>query len=211
MAMLELDVGAAYGWAQRAPHCDATEGPLATASMERRLAGLLEPMTGHQASPGILALPVAHFPAVMPKYWAGLFYRESVADLLSTSNDLAPFLGVRRGSAQLVACAVTRLRPCAGEKLAPDTARSRQEPRQALKPAASSALSIVASARRSSYLWQAFATPLRSKTSPPFAPLEALTILGTSRKRRTSMALTCLPIISCTVRTCHSERCRLDR
>jgi len=94
MAMLELDVGAAYGWAQRAPHCDATEGPLATASMERRLAGLLEPITGHQASPGILALPVAHFPAVMPKYWAGLFYRESVADLLSTSNDLAPFLGV---------------------------------------------------------------------------------------------------------------------
>ena len=86
-----------------------------------------------------LATMLAHFRKVTRSYWPGLFHCYHLADVPRTNNDLEQCFGahryherratgrtgasptlVLRGMVRMAACAATRLRPFAGEELAPD-------------------------------------------------------------------------------------------
>ena len=86
-----------------------------------------------------LAAMLAHFHKVTRSYWSGLFHCYHLTELPRTNNDLEQFFGahryherratgrkgaspalVLRGTGRMAACAATRLRPFAGEELAPD-------------------------------------------------------------------------------------------
>ena len=148
-AALWPDVRMTSGWVQKAAHILHNEDQLGKATVKRRLQGLFEAMTRHQARAGSLTPAVGHFIKVSRSYWPGLFHCYSVPELPRTNNDLEQFFGayryherrttgrkgaspalVLRGSVQLVAYAATRLRPFTGEELAPDQTQTWQELRQ---------------------------------------------------------------------------------
>ena len=127
----------AFGWVHQAAQLLANEAGLTGAQVRRQLSGLLGAMSRWQAQAGSLASAVEHFATVTRSYWSGLFHCYDVSDLPRTNNDLEQFFGafryherratgrrvaapsvVVRGSARLVAAAVTRQRPFSATDLA---------------------------------------------------------------------------------------------
>ena len=127
----------AFGWVHQAAHLLANEAGLTGAQVRRQLSGLLGAMSRWQTHAGSLANAVEHFATVTRSYWSGLFHCYDVSDLPRTNNDLEQFFGafryherratgrrvaapsvVVRGSARLLAAAVTRQRPFSAADLA---------------------------------------------------------------------------------------------
>jgi hypothetical protein len=133
-------VRAAYDWVKRAADILANADALDGHSVKRRFRALLGALARFQnrSAPPLVTM-LAHFRKVTRSYWPGLFHCYQYADLPRTNNDLEQFFGahryherrttgrkgaspalVLRGTVRITACAATRLRPCAGEELAPD-------------------------------------------------------------------------------------------
>lgn len=130
-------VDVAFGWVQRAAQLLANESGLTGAQVRRQLSGLLGAMAHWQTQAGSLAKAVEHFATVTRSYWSGLFHCYDVPDLPRTNNELEQFFGafryherratgrkvaapslVVRGSARLLAAAITRQRPFSAADLA---------------------------------------------------------------------------------------------
>jgi hypothetical protein len=130
-------VEVAFGWVHQAAHLLANEAGLTGAQVRRQLSGLLGAMSRWQTHAGSLAKAVEHFATVTRSYWSGLFHCYDVPDLPRTNNDLEQFFGafryyerratgrkvaapslVVRGSARLLAAAITRQRPFSAADLA---------------------------------------------------------------------------------------------
>jgi hypothetical protein len=139
-ALLWPLVRVAYGWVKRAAQILANTADLDGKSVKRRFHALLGAMARHQhrSAPPLAAL-LAHFHKVTRSYWSGLFHWYQLSDVPRPNNDLEQFCGahryherratgrkgaspalVLRGTVRMAACAATRLRPFAGEELAPD-------------------------------------------------------------------------------------------
>jgi len=154
-AELWPEVAVAFGWVHQAAHVLANEAGLTGAQVRRQLAGLLGALARWQTHAGSLAKAVEHFPRVTRSYWPGLFHCYDVPDLPRTNNDLEQFFGafryherratgrkvaapslVVRGSARLLAAAVTRQRIFSATDLAAcarqawRALRARFDPRQ---------------------------------------------------------------------------------
>jgi hypothetical protein len=121
----------------QAAHVLANEAGLTGAQVRRQLSGLLGAMARWQTHAGPLAKAVEHFATVTRSYWSGLFHCYDVPDLPRTNNELEQFFGafryqerratgrkvaapslVVRGSARLLAAAITRQRPFSAPDLA---------------------------------------------------------------------------------------------
>jgi len=130
-------VEVAFGWVHQAADLLANEAGLTGAQVRRQLSGLLGAMAHWRAHAGSLANAVEHFATVTRSYWSGLFHCYDVPDLPRTNNDLEQFFGafryherratgrkvaapslVVRGSARLLAAAITRQRPFSAADLA---------------------------------------------------------------------------------------------
>lgn len=152
-ADLWSDIRTGYRWVQRAAAILSNDAQHHATTVKRRLGGLLGAMTHHQATAGMLAPAVAHFHKVTRSYWPGLFPCYSVPDLPRPNKALEQFFGahryherratgrkvaspalVRSGAVRLVAAAATRLHPCCGEALAPETIGAWKTLRQDLAP-----------------------------------------------------------------------------
>lgn len=122
-------VEVAFGWVHQAAHLLANEAGLTGAQVRRQFSGLLGAMSRWHTRAGSLATAVEHFATVTRSYWSGLFHCYDVADLPRTNNELEQFFGafryherratgrkvaapslVVRGSARLLASAITRQR-----------------------------------------------------------------------------------------------------
>jgi hypothetical protein len=148
-------IDVAFGWVHQAAHLLANAAGLPGARVRRQLSGLLGAMSRWQAQAGSLANALVHFATVTRSYWSGLFHCYDVSDLPRTNNDLEQFFGafryherratgrkvaapsvVVRGSARLLAAAVTRQRPFSAADLAAcdrqawQTLRARLDDRQ---------------------------------------------------------------------------------
>jgi hypothetical protein len=136
-AELWPEVNVAFGWVHQAAQLLANESDLTGTQVRRRLSGLLGAMVRWQTHAGSLATAVEHFATVTRSYWPGLFHCYDVPDLPRTNNDLEQFFGafryherratgrkvaapslVVRGSARLLAAAITRCRPYTAVDLA---------------------------------------------------------------------------------------------
>ena len=146
-------VRAAYHWVQRVAEILANAKELDGDGVKRHLRALLGAMAKHQhRSTPTLAAMLAHFQKVTRSYWPGLLHCYHIADLPRTNNALEQFFGahryherratgrkgaspalVLRGSVRLAACAATRLRPFAGEELAPENTQKWKALRQQLE------------------------------------------------------------------------------
>ncbi len=130
-------IDVAFGWVHHAAHLLANEAGLTGGQVRRQLSGLLGAMSRWQAQAGSLANAVEHCATVTRSYWSGLFHCYDVPDLPRTNNDLEQFFGafryherratgrkvaapslVVRGSARLLAAAITRQRPYSASDLA---------------------------------------------------------------------------------------------
>jgi hypothetical protein len=130
-------VEVAFGWVHQAAQLLANESGLTGTQVRRRLSGLLGAMARWQTQAGSLAPAVEHFATVTRSYWPGLFHCYDVPDLPRTNNELEQFFGgfryherratgrkvaapslVVRGSARLLAAAITRQRPFSATDLA---------------------------------------------------------------------------------------------
>jgi hypothetical protein len=146
-------VRAAYHWVQRVAEILANATERDGDGVKRHLRALLGAMAKHQhrSAPTLTAM-LAHFQKVTRSYWPGLWHCYHIADLPRTNNDLEQFFGayryherratgrkgaspalVLRGSVRMAACAATRLRPFAGEELAPENPQKWQALRQQLE------------------------------------------------------------------------------
>jgi hypothetical protein len=133
-------VRTAYDWVKRAATILANTEERDGHRVKRRFRALLGAMARSQrhCAPPLVAM-LAHVRKVTRSYWPGLFHCYQIADLPRTNNDLEQFFGahryherratgrkgaspalVLRGTVRLAAWAATRLRPFAGEELAPD-------------------------------------------------------------------------------------------
>lgn len=136
-ATLWPPIEVAFGWVHQAAHLLANEAGLPGAQVRRQLSGLLGAMSRWQTQAGSLESALDHFATVTRSYWSGLFHCYDVSDLPRTNNDLEQFFGafryqerratgrrraapsvVVRGSARLLAAAVTRQRPFSAADLA---------------------------------------------------------------------------------------------
>jgi hypothetical protein len=136
-ASLWPPIDVAFGWVHQAAHLLANADGLTGAQVRQQLSGLLGAISRWQAQAGSLADALEHFATVTRSYWSGLFHCYNVPDLPRTNNDLEQFFGafryqerratgrkvaapslVVRGSARLLAAAVTRLRPYSASDLA---------------------------------------------------------------------------------------------
>jgi hypothetical protein len=136
-AELWPEVDVAFGWVHQAAHLLANEAGLTGTQVRRRLSGLLGAMARWQTHAGSLATAVEHCATVTRSYWPGLFHCYDVPDLPRTNNELEQFFGafryherratgrkvaapslVVRGSARLLAAAITRQRPFSAADLA---------------------------------------------------------------------------------------------
>jgi hypothetical protein len=136
-AELWTEVEVAFGWVHQAAQLLANTAGRTGAQVRRQLSGLLGAMARWQTQAGSLAKAVEHFATVTRSYWSGLFHSYDVPDLPRTNNDLEQFFGafryherratgrkvaapslVVRGSARLLAAAITRCRPYAAADLA---------------------------------------------------------------------------------------------
>jgi hypothetical protein len=145
-------VRVADGWVPRAAHILHNDAQCTEAAVPRRRHGRLGAMGQHHAQAGSLAPAVGPCLKVSQSDWPGLLHGSSVPDLPRPNNELEQFFGayrsherratgrkvaapavVLRGAVRLIACAATRLRPCASEALVPETVSAWQALRHPLE------------------------------------------------------------------------------